>query len=102
MSNTITARRIGQFHPAAPSVAPQRPTPVPAALPAPRNPNVNWGPPPAGLEWADVATIPDRAEVHRRVFVTGMCTVLFGFSVLVALLMSVPGIGAQMPVGWFI
>ncbi|WP_445181852.1 hypothetical protein ACTXG6_25245 [Pseudonocardia sp. Cha107L01] len=52
-----------------------------------------WGPPPAGLDWSDVASIPDLASVRRRVAALVLCLVLLGVSLVVALTLSAaPGL----------
>lgn len=95
MSNTITARRIGQFRPVAEQLPSQLAAPV---RQTPHYVATNWGPPPAGLEWSDVPSIPDRTEVHRRAIVNGLCAALLGTSLLTALLTTVPALSAQLPI----
>ncbi|WP_028938029.1 hypothetical protein [Pseudonocardia spinosispora] len=94
MSNTITARRIGQFRPVAEQLPPQLTAPV---RHTPHYVATNWGPPPAGLEWSDVPSIADRSDAHRRVVVGGIGAALVGVTLLGALLMTVPALSAQLP-----
>jgi hypothetical protein len=47
-----------------------------------------WGPPPAGLDWSDVASIPELASGRHRVVALVLCLVLLGVSLLVALVLS--------------
>jgi hypothetical protein len=57
-----------------------------------------WGPPPAGLDWSDVASIPDLATGRQRVAALVLCLVLLGVSLVVALtLTAAPGLLPMAP-----
>jgi hypothetical protein len=58
-----------------------------------RGPLTAWGPPPAGLDWSDVASIPDLASGWNRVAALVLCLVLLGVSLVVAVTLSAaPGL----------
>jgi hypothetical protein len=73
---------------AMPSVAPVAAPPV-------------WGPPPAGLDWSDVPSIPGLATNKPKLVALGLCLVLLAVTVVVALTLSmVPGGPVSMAPLW--
>jgi hypothetical protein len=48
-----------------------------------------WGPPPAGLDWSDVSSIPDLATNRRQLVALALCLVLLAVTVVVALTLSI-------------
>jgi hypothetical protein len=63
-----------------------------------RGPLAAWGPPPAGLDWPDVACIPELASARQRVAALVLCLVLVGVSLVVALTLSAaPGLVPMAP-----
>ena len=47
-----------------------------------------WGPPPAGLDWSDVSSIPDLATNRPQLVALALCLVLLAVTVVVALTLS--------------
>ena len=47
-----------------------------------------WGPPPAGLDWDDVSSIPDLATNKPQLVALGLSLVLLAVTVVVALTLS--------------
>jgi hypothetical protein len=56
-------------------------------VPPPQGPPT-WGPPPAGLDWSDVSSIPDLATNRPKLVALALCLVLLGVTVVVALTLS--------------
>ena len=78
-STSITPRWV-------PSAAQAMPRLAPFAVPP------AWGPPPAGLDWSDVSSIPDLATNKPRLVALALCLVLVAVTVVVVLTLSVvPG-----------
>ncbi|HEX4361880.1 MAG TPA: hypothetical protein VH141_30390 [Pseudonocardia sp.] len=59
-----------------------------AAGPGPGGTPPTWGPPPAGLDWSDVSSIPDLATNRHQLVALALCLVLFAVTVVVALTLS--------------
>jgi hypothetical protein len=62
-----------------------------AAGPVPSGPAgtpPTWGPPPAGLDWSDVSSIPDLASNRHQLVALALCLVLLAVTVVVALTLS--------------
>jgi hypothetical protein len=99
--STSTTVRVGS--PPATTYAPPRrkagrATAAQAGQAGVRGPLAAWGPPPAGLDWPDVASIPELASARQRVAALVSCLVLVGVSLVVALTLSAaPGLVPMAP-----
>ena len=92
------AQAMPQVTPA--QFAPTQPAPASARRVGAGTPPT-WGPPPAGLDWNDVSSIPDLATNKPQLVALGLCLVLLAVTVVVALTMSViPGGPVSMAPLW--